>query len=200
MYMEYTVAQIAYFSGILDGEGTISVGDKKISPSKAKGIRKSFRPYKGKIRIYRARVNFSCHVSVCNTNSRLMDWLVKTFGGFVNVSKRTKVNWSTKMSWHLPCKSICPILEACLPYLNIKSEQARLMIEIRKNIDNNKKREEYSEETYSRHLEIAKLIRFHNQNLPPCYPSAYAARNSKSIRENLPTPTSSSVPYRRNTI
>lgn len=174
--MKYTIDKIAYFAGILDGEGTISMDDKRIGKSKSRGIRKSFRPYKGKIRIYRARVVFGCHLSICNTDPRIMNWLVQNFGGAISVSKRMHAHWAIKLTWFASCKSICEILEACLPYLILKKDQAILMIEARKNIDANIKREEYPDEIYNRHLEICHLIRSYNKkNLPPCCPSALSS-------------------------
>jgi hypothetical protein len=164
--MEYTIAQIAYLAGILDGEGTISICDKRIMKRKSKGIRKTNK-------VYRARVNFSTNVTVCNTDPVIIDWLVANFGGSVSYSKRQKTNWKQKITWIMPTAQISIILEKVLPYLVLKKEQAKLMIEARKTFDENQRQLLTSDEVYNRRLEIANLIRLHNKKaLRPCCPSA----------------------------
>lgn len=88
--MEYQNEKLAYLAGILDGEGTISLCDKRIQKQKSKGIRKMV------VRLYRARVNFTTHVTVCNTDPRIMSWLIQNFGGTISTSKRQKQNWNVK--------------------------------------------------------------------------------------------------------
>ena len=164
--MTYTIAQLAYLAGIIDGEGTISICDKRVQARKSKGIRKMV------IRIYRARINFSTHVTVCNTDPRIMDWLIENFGGSISVSKRQKENWKIKLTWVMPTKLISTLLEAILPFLILKAEQAKLMIEARKTFDENQRALITSDEIYQRRLEICQMIRNHNQRiLPPCCPA-----------------------------
>ncbi len=164
--MEFTVIQLAYLAAIIDGEGTISMSDKRIMKRKSRGIRKTNK-------IYRARVNFSTTVTVCNTDSRLIDWLIANFGGSASYSKQKKENWKQKITWIMPTTRIREILIAALPYFVLKKIQAELMIEARKEFDENQKQRLTSDEVYNRRLEICHLIRLHNQkSLPPCCPSA----------------------------
>lgn len=164
--MEYSIEHLIYLAGIMDGEGTISMCDKRIMKRKSLGIRKTNK-------VYRARVNFSTTVTVCNTDSRLIEWLINNFGGAASYSKRQKANWKQKITWIMPVKNIAKILTGIIPYLVLKREQAELMIEARKSFDENQRQMLTSDEVYNRRLEICQLIRFHNQRvLPPCCPSA----------------------------
>jgi len=71
----------------------------------------------------------------------------------------------------MPTTKICEILEGILPYLVLKKEQAKLMIEMRKTFDQNQRQLLTSDEIYQRRLEVCQLIRSHNQRvLPPCCP------------------------------
>ena len=112
MSMDYLKEHLVYLAGIMDGEGTIYMCDKRIMKRKSRGIRKTNK-------IYRARVNFSTTVTVCNTDERLMSWLIKYFGGAIYISKRQKKNWKQKMTWIMPTKKISKILEGIFPYLNV---------------------------------------------------------------------------------
>jgi hypothetical protein len=162
--MEYTIAQLAYLAGVMDGEGTISMCDKRITKRKSRGIRKTKK-------VYRARVNFSTTITVANTDPRIMDWLLDNFGGAVSHSKRQHSHWKAKITWIMPTKKITYLLTAIIPYLVLKKEQAHLMIEARKSFDENQKQLLTSDEVYNRRLEISQLIRQHNQRvLPPCCP------------------------------
>ena len=164
MSMEYNISQLSYLAGIMDGEGTISMCDKRIMKRKSKGIRKTKK-------VYRARVNFSTTVTICNTDLRLIEWLVANFGGGVSHSKRQHEHWKSKITWIMPIKEISKILTAILPYLVLKKEQATLMIEARKSFDENLRQLQTTDEVYNRRLEICQLIRCHNQRiLPPCRP------------------------------
>lgn len=96
-----------YLSGILDGEGCLTVGAGKRETC----------------------INYNPIVVVQNTNKELIDWLQATFGGQTYLSKkqtkRTKAAWS----WRITKKeTIEKLLLAVLPYLRIKREQAILLL------------------------------------------------------------------------
>lgn len=169
MHMTYSIAQLAYLAGIIDGEGTISICDKRVMKRKSQGIRKTNK-------VYRARINFSTSVSVANTDPRIIDWLIQNFGGSMSHSKRQEENWRPKITWIMKTTEMVNILTQIVPYLVLKKEQAILMIEARKTFDSNQKQELTSDEVYNRRLEIAQLIRDHNKRiLPPCCPSALSS-------------------------
>ena len=158
--MEYTVAQLAYFAGLLDGEGCLHICDKKISRKRTKGRNKT-----GKI--YRGRVNFSTALTIANCNLEVLQWLENLFGGFIQIrTKSFKPHWDLKKAWHIRPIDIAPILNLVLPYLIIKKNQAILMLEARAIIDGNTRRMEHSQENYDRLLQIASHIKMFNKKLP----------------------------------
>jgi hypothetical protein len=162
--MEHTEAALAYLAGIIDGEGTISMNDKRVMKRKSRGIRQTKK-------IYRARINFSTIVTVTNTDFRLMEWLIRNFGGSVSTTNRMNPKWRIKCTWIMPTTQISNILQQIIPHLILKREQAKLMVEARKTFDENQKQRLTSDEVYNRRLEIAQLIRDQNQYfLPPCRP------------------------------
>lgn len=158
--MEYTVAQLAYFAGLLDGEGCLHVCDKKKCKRKSRGIRKTSR-------IWRDRVNFSTALTIANCNLEVLEWLVENFGGFIQTHKKKfKEHWDWKRTWHIRPIQIYPILKLVLPYLIIKKKQAILMLEARKIIDANTRRMEHTQENYDRLLQIAQHIKLLNKKDP----------------------------------
>jgi hypothetical protein len=96
-----------YLSGILDGEGCITVGAGKRS----------------------ACINYNPIVVVQNTNKELIDWLQKTFGGQVYLSKKETSKTKAAWSWRITKKrNIELLLLAVLPYIRVKREQAKLLL------------------------------------------------------------------------
>jgi len=80
---EYTIAQIAYFAGIVDGEGSIYIGN--FSSNKKTGT-----PY------------YQTNMEVTNTDENLIIWLMENIGGGKTVythaqtpknSRRTVYRW-----------------------------------------------------------------------------------------------------------
>jgi hypothetical protein len=96
-----------YLSGILDGEGCITVGA---------GKRESC-------------INYNPIVVVQNTSKELIDWLHTTFGGQVYLSKKETNKTKAAWSWRITKKKrIELLLLAVLPYLRVKREQAKLLL------------------------------------------------------------------------
>lgn len=158
--MEYTIAQLAYLAGLLDGEGCFHICDKVIKPRKSRGIRKTKK-------VWNARTNFSLMITICNTNLEVLNWLKDVFGGFVYIAKKPgKPGWDIKKAWHMPCGPSRQILEAVLPYLIIKKNQAKLMIEGRKIIDANPKRIKLPEESYQHLFFLATNMKLFNKKNP----------------------------------
>jgi len=99
-----------YLAGLFDGEGTVCIGT-----------------IKGK--------NAPClvlYVKIANTDLRLMQWLIKNFGGAYSVSssKKHKKNYRLQYAWRPSGKANRKkLLEGLIPYLVIKKEQAMLGLE-----------------------------------------------------------------------
>jgi hypothetical protein len=98
-----------YVAGIIDGEGCLIV---------SKSDRGSYDNYYGRI-----------HVK--NTDMRLMKWLVENFGGNIHVNKPKSKKHSIAYSWYFSgnAKSKEIFLLSIMPYLIIKREQAKVLVE-----------------------------------------------------------------------
>jgi hypothetical protein len=111
----HTVAELAYLAGIIDGEGSIYIGNFSSNP-------KTNVPY------------YQTKIEVTNTDQGLIDWLCATFGGSKRAytpkqtpktSRKPVFNWNTSGD---RCRDICELI---MPYLIIKKRQAEIMIKIR---------------------------------------------------------------------
>ena len=80
---QYSEVEIAYMAGIIDGEGSIYIGN--FSSNKKTGSK-----------------YYQTNIEVTNTDKNLMDWIVNTFGGRLNTytmkqlpknSRRTVYRW-----------------------------------------------------------------------------------------------------------
>ncbi len=101
---ELSVTKIAYFAGLLDGEGCVRIGKYKNSG--------------GDLR-YRA------FVQIAMTVEAPIDWLVQNIGGGKYIDWKLKSpNSKITYCWTINCKEITPILKVSLPYLLVKKEQA----------------------------------------------------------------------------
>lgn len=112
---DYTVAQIAYLAGIVDGEGSIYIGN--FSCNKKTGV-----PY------------YQTNIQVTNTDKALIDWLVEIFGGLFSTRTRKQMdNKSRKQvyTWTASGDRVTHLCELILPYLIIKKRQCEIMIQMR---------------------------------------------------------------------
>jgi LAGLIDADG DNA endonuclease family protein len=112
---EYTIAQIAYLAGIIDGEGSIYIGNFRCHP-------KTKVPY------------YQTNIQVTNTDKPLIDWLYNTFGGLV--SKRTskqhaKNSRKQAYIWTATGERVTHLCELILPYLIVKIRQCEIMLKMR---------------------------------------------------------------------
>lgn len=104
--------EAAYIAGILDGEGAIGL---------------SLKNRKIKNYFYHHLVP---HIRVANTDMRLPSYLKCALGGFIITTDNGGGNrkelhtWSTE-AW----KVIIPLLKETLPFLRIKPEQAKVLLE-----------------------------------------------------------------------
>lgn len=110
----YTKEDLAYMAGIIDGEGSICVYSFFASPHQRNGKR---------------YLRHSTMLSVSNTSTALMDWIVERFGSKMRTVKRTRQDWKQAYHWQVGYARAAEILQAVLPYLVIKRRQAELLIE-----------------------------------------------------------------------
>lgn len=113
---EYTIAQLAYLAGIIDGEGCIYIGN--FSSNKKTGTK-----------------NYQTMMEVTNTEKGLIDWLFNNFGGRVSMytAKQTPANSRKPVyRWIVSGELLTHLCPRILPYLTIKIRQCEIMIEMRK--------------------------------------------------------------------
>ena len=99
-----SAAELAYFAGLVDGEGSIY-------------LRKG------------ERGNLQMRLQMVNTNELLIDWVQIRFGGRKYLVERvTRANHKPLYHWHLPSQSAVEVLRSITPYLVAKRAQADLAI------------------------------------------------------------------------
>ncbi len=98
-----TEAQLAYTAGIIDGEGCI--------------------------RFNRQATRLTMRVHVTNTNKALIDWLHRTYGGYVWAERRQYIpNAKPRFAWEVSAQAAYRFLHQVRPFLMLKAEQADLAI------------------------------------------------------------------------
>lgn len=115
-YKDYSVAELAYMAGIIDGEGSIYIGNFSSNPKTG-------------------TLHYQTNMEVTNTDKGLIDWLISTFGGRCNyyTAKQTPKNSRRAVyRWIASGERLTDICHKMLPYLVIKKRQAEIMIEMRK--------------------------------------------------------------------
>lgn len=108
---------IIYLAGIVDGEGCI--GLEHLSPTK--GRKKDY---------------YVCRLTVINTSIKLMELLVATLRGQFDTRKKIEGR-KTCYRWHVFGTDLEVAMNSLLPYLLIKKEQAKLVLEYRETVANN---------------------------------------------------------------
>lgn len=112
---EYAIEQIAYLAGIIDGEGSIYIGNFSCNP-------------KTRAKYYQT------NIEVTNCDQSLMDWLLDTFGGriYKYTEKQTpKCHRRNYFRWIMCGEGVTHICELILPFLICKKTQCEIMIKMR---------------------------------------------------------------------
>lgn len=122
----------AYFAGLFDGEGCISIN---------------------KINKYK-RPGFQLRISITNTNKEVLQNVLNIYGG--KLYERNRDNARTYYDWVAVSKQCIKILELWLPFLIIKKKQAEVALEFQKNRTTNKTDEEWQQD-YNWYEQIRKL-------------------------------------------
>lgn len=102
-------AKYGYLAGIIDGEGCITIG-------------RGFRP--------NGTINYNAILMVTNTDLKVIKWLHEQFGGSYYKSKPNNFVSKESYRWRMLKKAeIELMLLAIIPYLIIKKEQAKILLE-----------------------------------------------------------------------
>lgn len=103
----WTQPELAYFAGIIDGEGSFSL----------KRHLKSHR--------------YGCALAVGNTDLRMLDWIQSRFGGIVAAEKRANTRHKPIWRWVANSDDLETIIRSILPYLVCKKDRAELILAYR---------------------------------------------------------------------
>ena len=115
----YTIAQLSYLAGIIDGEGSIYIGN--FSSNKKTGAK-----------------YYQTNMEVTNTAESLIDWLMDNIGGRRGeyTPKQTPKNARKKVyRWMVSGDDLTQLCHLLLPYLVIKVRQCEIMIKMRKTFE-----------------------------------------------------------------
>jgi hypothetical protein len=115
--IEYESTKLAYLAGIIDGEGTLFIGN-----------------YGTKDKI-RGTGFFQTIMAVTTTDVVLINWLYENFGGWKSEytpKQRAKNCKGPVHSWKCTGDRLTHLCELILPFLIIKKDQATILLEMRK--------------------------------------------------------------------
>jgi hypothetical protein len=110
---EYTIAEAAYMAGLMDGEGTFFIGNYGTSRN----------PF------------FQTVLKITSTDKCMIEWVYNTFGGWMSeyTSKQRAQNSKGPVySWACSGDRLTHLCEIMLPYLTAKTNQAEILLEMRK--------------------------------------------------------------------
>jgi len=108
--MEDTIR--AYIAGLIDGEGCITITRRKVK------------------RLKTDNWFYEPQVIVSNTDKRLSDFLLDLCGGWVaTVTKTQKECHKPSYHWKITGDNMRRLLKDIIPYLRIKKEQARIVLQ-----------------------------------------------------------------------
>jgi len=112
---EYEPIQLAYLAGIIDGEGSIYIGN--FSSNLKTGSK-----------------YYQTNIEVTNSDKSLIDWLFNTFGGRIytySMKQMPKNARRTYYRWIATGERVTHLVEIILPYIIIKKRQCEIMISMR---------------------------------------------------------------------
>lgn len=112
---EYTQIQLAYLAGIIDGEGSIYIGNFSSNPKTG-------------------TLHYQTNMEVTNTDESLIIWLTTNIGGRSSTytAKQTPKNSRRKVyRWIVSGTLLTHLCEKLHPYLIIKIKQCEIMLKMR---------------------------------------------------------------------
>ncbi len=112
---EYSPVQLAYLAGIIDGEGSIYIGNFSSNPKTG-------------------TLYYQTNMEVTNTDEKLITWLMINIGGrssTYTANQTPKNSRRTVYRWIVSGELITHLCEKLLPYLVIKTRQCEIMLKMR---------------------------------------------------------------------
>lgn len=139
--------ELPYVAGIFDGEGYITIN--------------KYRHPSGR------HIRYQLHVGIGMTDKPVIEAIAKQFGGMSTSYKSPKkVTHRRVFEWRVSSKSAVPFLKAVQPWLMVKKEQAKLVLEFQEHVTSNASVFKYQPErrgemyAYREHV-LAELKRLH---------------------------------------
>jgi hypothetical protein len=136
---------LCYTAGLFDGEGTVGI---RALPKKGDTEKKYH----------------SVMVAITSTDTAVTDWLQAHFGGKINANHKENAarNYKDAWKWSLYARHAAAFLEAIRPYLIVKSEQARVALELRDEMGDGR-RVPITPELFARREALAQELRHLNR-------------------------------------
>lgn len=103
MNSSWTETELAYFAGIIDGEGCFTLHN--------------FGTHR-----------FARQLHVGNTDVRMLEWIRARFGGNVKLERRSKLQHKPVWRWYSDANNLDAVIAAVMPYLICKKDRAELML------------------------------------------------------------------------
>lgn len=114
--MRWSIAQLAYLAGIIDGEGCFYIG---------RSTRKNLKKFR--------TICYQTRILVVNTDFILIEWLKSNFGG-MTYSRKVRDGWKTKYEWLIASDQAAIITNAVYPYLVIKKPHANVFLRFKNTV------------------------------------------------------------------
>lgn len=103
--------ELAYMAGMVDGEGSITIGSRNSKQNESEYLVSHTR-----VAVY------NCHLGV-------LEWIKERFGGYICEAPRDLSRRKKAYSWTVGHRGAALVLDMILPFLIIKQQQARLLLE-----------------------------------------------------------------------
>ena len=152
----------SYMAALIDGEGCISIyrrlseGEKYTRVHK---VRANTNPYN----------QFSMRVQITNTNLTIMKWLIANFGGVYYQKTKGTDKHKPAFEWRPKGRTnVEKLLLGILPYMLIKTEQAKLGLEYLKMTTEGERNPSKREELYFRAKALNQKGKCVTTNTPDC--------------------------------
>jgi hypothetical protein len=117
-----TTEEWAYLAGIIDGEGSIALVQRKAGTT--------WRAERGKYCYSRPDNSYQCYVTISNTDEKMVDWIAYTFQGSIWFTRRREGNRKIQyvISWQAN-DSVRWILENTIHFMLTKHDVAEAILE-----------------------------------------------------------------------
>lgn len=108
------MAQVAYLAGIIDGEGCYTIRKKTYS---------------------NGRTLYTPRITIGMNTAQPLDLAYGLFGGAIRARRTTGGNVPYIFVWEISCSKAKKASKTVLPFLRVKREQARLLIDLQTRIE-----------------------------------------------------------------